>query len=133
MKEKEKELVEKYLAYKDAEMESRTKALEVQKELSQLAPHKAGEIVKWSEKTQKRVGGTTWRPVYQESLVEKRAVLVAVRVHISRWNNGTIDLKYIYDFNPIKKDGGISLNGTYPRDGYEWTGEVHKDYIHKEY
>ena len=46
MTDKEKELSEKYLAFKDAEQEARTKALEVQKELSQLSPHKVGEIIK---------------------------------------------------------------------------------------
>lgn len=129
MTDKEKELAEKYLAYKLEEREAGRKELEVQNELSQLAPHKVGEIVKWTEVKQKRVGGTFWKPVYQDlPPVERRAVLTFVKAYVDRWRDCSVDLIYKYTFKPIKKDGGISQNGTYPNRDYEWTGEIHKDY-----
>ena len=133
MTDKEKELSEKYLAFKDAEQEARTKALEVQKELSQLSPHKVGEIVKWTEVNRKRVGGTFWKPVYQDlPPVERKAVLTFVKAYVDRWNDGTIALSHRYEFKPIKKDGGISQQHTHPNYGYEWTGEIHRDFIDKD-
>lgn len=101
-------------------------------ELKLLDEHKVGEIVRWTEKNRiKRVGGTVWRPEYESQPDKDRAaVLTDIRVSIDLWR-GVPELRMGYEFKTIKVDGGISMNHTYPEEGFVWTGEIHKDYINK--
>lgn len=128
MTNKEKELVETYFKYKDLEAENKRLAIETKKALSTLAPHKVGEIVKWTEHRHKNVG-----TIYHPKTVdlgdrERKAVLVRVESLPDRTLKGAISLDYHYEFHPITKDGSISKNGCYVRGEYEWTGEIHESY-----
>ena len=124
MTQEEKILVDKYLDCKKAEEEAkrnRTKALE---ELAAVAPHKVGEIVKWTECTRKNIG-TAWNPeIVELPPVEKIAVVSRVSANVWAYGNH-ITLDYRYEFSPLKKDGCISKNGCYPRKGFVWTGEIY--------
>ena len=123
MTEKEKELAEKYLDYKYAEKEALMNACRVRKELQECAPHKIGEIIKWHEVKQKRVGGTPWNPIFEEvDCGEQRAVLNHIEVIVTDYKE--VEVYYRYEFSLIKKDGGISKNNVHPRCDYEWTGEM---------
>lgn len=127
MTEKERELAEKYLAFKQAEKEALMNANKTRNELSSLAPHKIGEIIKWREIKHKRVGGTWIKPIYEDiDCGERQGVLRRVEVLIENYKE--IDVYYRYEFAAIKKDGGVSANNVYPRKDYEWTGEIHKDF-----
>lgn len=129
MTNEEKVLIDKYLGLKEAERETFKKSLDVLKELSALAPHKVGEIIKWTENKVRRVGGSDWRPVYKElPPVERKAVLKTVKADIYIWHTtGGYDFKYIYEFYPIKKDGTISQQSCHPNSNYEWTDETYKE------
>lgn len=130
MTDKERELAEKYLGFKLAEKMALMNACKVKKELKSLAPHKIGEIIKWREIKQKRVGGTPWNPIYEDiDCGEKYAVLKYVEAVVSEYD---VDVFYRYEFGAITKDGGVSKNNTRPTDNYEWTGQIHKDYRSKE-
>ena len=121
MTDKEKELLQEYNLYKEAENEARRNAEDVKQRLAALAPHKVGEIIKWTETNRiKRVG--LWNPKV-EKLPDKERVAVLTRVDVWIYQN---DVSYNYDFSPINKDGSISVNHCYPRSDYEWTGEIHE-------
>ena len=123
MTEKEKELAEKYLDYKYAEKEALKNACRVQKELRECAPHKIGEIIKWHEVKEKRVGGTPWKPIFKEvDCGEKQGVLRRVEAIVSDYKE--VEVYYRYEFAAIKKDGSVSANNVRPVEGYEWTGEM---------
>lgn len=127
MTEKERELAEKYLNYKLAEREASMNANKVRFELRELAPHKVGEIIKWHEVKMKRVGGTPWNPIYKEvDCGEKQGVLRRVEAIVSDYKE--VEVYYRYEFAAIKKDGSVSANNVRPVEGYEWTGEIHKDF-----
>lgn len=127
MKQEEKILVDKYFDCKKAEEEAKRNRLNALKELAALAPHKVGEVIKWTEYKRKNVG--TWINPKSEDLppVEKKAVVTSVTADV--WCFMTDiepSLHYKYEFSPIKKDGGVSLNQCYPnKDAIEWTGEVY--------
>ena len=128
MTQKEKELSEKYLGFKEAEDIARKNGIQVLRELSALAPHKVGEIIKWTEEKRKLVSGTIWRPVYEKlPPIEKKAVLTVVKASVHKWLDNNVSIRYEYQFSLIKKDGSVNQNGCHPNN-YEWTGEVHDDY-----
>ena len=126
MTKEEKILVDKYLFCKKAEEEARSSRLNVLKELAALAPHKVGEIVKWTEHKRKNLG-TAWHPNFVDlPPVEKKAVVVRVEVDVWQWKDGDVTLTYKYEFKPFKKGGCVSLNQCYPdKDIIEWTGEIY--------
>ena len=132
MTNEEKILVEKYLGYKNVADEAKKNADGVIKELAALAPHKVGEIVKWTEHRRKNVG--SWlHPNYVElPPVEKRAVVTKVVADIWKWKDTDATLTYEYKFRLIKKDGGVSTNLCHPNydsiDAIEWMGEIHEDF-----
>lgn len=129
MTDREDVLVRTIKAYREQQSEAAKHIKEAKAELVKLAPHKVGEIVKWLVKgRQKRVGGSFWHPEY-EQLPDKEVVAVLTKVEAEVSFICGLDLHYHYEFNPIKKDGGISQNRVYPRaEDVEWTGEVHESY-----
>lgn len=126
MTQEEKILIDKYLVCKKAEKEAKSNSLNVLKELAALAPHKVGEVVKWTEHKIKNLG-TTWKPnIVNLPPVEKKAVVVSIKADIWQWKDNDATLTYNYEFRPIKKDGGVSSNSCYPnKDIIEWTGEIY--------
>lgn len=127
MTEKERELAEKYLAFKQAEKEALMNANKTQKKLSTLAPHKIGEIIKWHEVKRKRVGGSWMNPIYEDiDCGERQGVLRGVEALVYDYKG--IEVHYRYEFAAVKKDGGVSANNVRPVENYEWTGEIHKEF-----
>ena len=126
MTQEEKILVEKYLDCKKAEEEAKRNRLNALEELAALAPHKVGEIVKWTEHKRKNIG-TTWHPNFVDlPPVEKKAVVARVKVDVWQWKDNELKLTYNYEFRPTKKDGGVSLNQCCPNmKDIEWTGEIY--------
>lgn len=126
MTQEEKILVDKYLVCKIAEEQARRNKLNVLKELAALAPHKVGEVVKWTERIRKNLG-TMWNPNYVDlPPIEKKAVISSVEAVVWQQKDNDATLTYRYEFRPIKKGGGVSLNQCYPnKDIIEWTGEIY--------
>lgn len=132
MTNEEKVLIDKYLGLKEAERETFKKSLDVLKELSALAPHKVGEIVKWTERKRKNIGSWLHPSFVELPPVENRAVVTKVVADIWKWRDENAELNYKYEFKPIKKNGCVSSNLCHPNyDAIEWTGEIHKDYQNK--
>lgn len=125
MTDKEKTLAEKYLRLKEKQKKIGEEADSVLEMLKMEAPHKVGEIIRWITPKYTKNTGSRWHPNLVE-IPEKvnEAVLCDIRVIITTYNNIRID--YNYDFRPLKKDGGISQNATYPRNTYEWTGKKYE-------
>lgn len=125
MTDKEKILAEKYLQLKEKQKKMGEKADCVLEMLKREAPHKVGEIVRWVEPKYQKNTGSRWYPNYVE-VPEKvhEAVLYDIRISVCNYDN--IHITYSYEFRPLKKDGGISQNVTYPRFDYEWTGKTYK-------
>lgn len=129
MTNEEKILVEKYLGYKNVADEAKKNADCVIKELAALAPHKVGEIVKWTEHKRKNIGSWLHPSFVELPPEEKRAVVTKVIADVWKWKDEKAELNYKYEFKLIKKDGCVSTNHYRPNyDSIEWTGEIHKDY-----
>lgn len=129
MTDREDVLVRTIKAYREQQSEAAKHIKEAKAELVKLAPHKVGEIVKWVIKgRQKRVGGSIWNPKYEQQ-PDKEVVAVLTKVMADVDSIYGLGLHYHYEFNPLKKDGGIGQNSVYPR-GFEleWTGDVHESY-----
>ena len=125
MTEKEQKLVESYLHHKQVAEEEKKLANDTLHKLSELAEHKVGEIIKWTEHKQKN-SGSFWRPNYIDLPPKDRcAVLTHIEAVVDELHNGTVSLNYRYEFKPINKDGSISKNAVYPRCEYEWSGEMY--------
>lgn len=129
MTDKEDKLIRTIKAYRQQQSEAAKRIKEAKAELAKLAPHKVGEIVKWVVKgRQKRVGGSIWNPKY-EQLPDKEVVAVLTKVEAEVDYIYALGLHYHYEFKPLKKDGGVSLNLVYPHGlELEWTGEIHESY-----
>ena len=126
MRQEEKILVDKYLDFEKAEKEAKRNRLNTLKELAVLAPHKVGEIVKWTESQIKNLG-SSWHPNFVTlPPIERKAVVSNVEASVWQWKNNDVTLNYRYEFKPIKKDGGVSANNCHPnKDIIEWTGEFY--------
>lgn len=126
MTREEKILVDKYFEHKKAEDEAKRNRLNTLKELEAFAPHKVGEIVKWTEYKEKNLGTWLYPKIVNLPPVEKTAVVTRVTADVSQWRDEEPSLRYKYEFRPTKKDGGVSLNQCYPnKDAIEWTGETY--------
>lgn len=126
MTQEEKILVDKYLDYKKAEKEAKRNSVKILKELEAFAPHKVGEIVKWTEYKKKNLGSIFHPNFVDLPPVEKKAVVARIEVNVWDWEDDDVKLTYLYEFRPFKKNGDVSLNQCYPnRDSIEWTGEVY--------
>ena len=76
--------------------------------LAELAPHKIGEIVN----------------IIDGHHQYKRAVLTDIHPKV----NFGEELHYIYDFRPIKVNGGLCMNKIFLfHKDYEWTGEQYSE------
>lgn len=132
MTEKERELAEKYMALTEEAKAAKERANDTLRELANLAPHKIGEIIRWTETGRTKSHGTLWNRVYEELPDKERfAVLVSIEVQtyfLSRKLENNSEILYNYSFHEIKKDGGVSKNVCNPWRNYQWTGEIHKDY-----
>lgn len=130
--DKEKELLQKYQEVYNQEQHLQEQKKAIVEELKLLDEHKVGEIVRWTEKNRrKRIGGTVWHPEYEAQPDKKRSA-VLTDINITIYLHGEQpSIRKGYEFHPIKIDGGISMNQTFPDDGFVWTGEIHKDFINR--
>lgn len=124
MTDKEKTLAEKYLQLKEKQKKMGEKADYVLEMLKREAPHKVGEIVRWVTPEYQENIGSRWHPNYVY-VPEKVNEAVLYNIRVSVYDIENLRIMYSYEFRPLKKDGGISQNTTYPRN-YEWTGEMYK-------
>lgn len=131
MSQQEREIRERFLEAKCKEEEARKEKSDCINELIALAPHKIGEIIEWTETNRKRNEGTSWMPRYK-SLPDAHREAVLTRVSISEFLLGMTsdddDIRYIYEFSPIKKDGDVSANSCHPQKDFTWTGIIHEKY-----
>ncbi len=125
MKTKE-ELIELYVANTKEIKRLNEENHAILKELTTFSEHKVGEIVEWKEEIKKRIDGSIWK-VIGEKL--NRAVLTRIDPRIWMGYKDDVSFRIGYEFNAVKKDGGISQNHTRPTVGYTWTGEMHADYL----
>jgi len=124
MNEIEKKLVENFTAnaIEIERLEAEQKA--IQEKLIEQAPHKRGDVIKWTEPGKKRNVGTTWNPKYIDCAdSERKAVVYKVIPAIWVYDGELRSFKYEYRFHVLKKDGSIGVNDIYVSQGYEWTGE----------
>ena len=93
-------------------------------EIAEQAPHKVGDIIKWTEKGHKKNVGTTWNPKFVDvSDRERKAAVNRVIPCIYFQNGQLMSFKYDYEFVALKKDGTASKNSVYVFSTYEWTDE----------
>ena len=124
MNEIEKKLVDEFVAnaIEIKRLENEQKA--IQKKLIEQAPHKRGDVIKWTEQGKKRNVGTTWRPKYIDCAdSERKAVVYKVIPAIWVYDGKLGNFDYEYRFHVLKKDGSIGVYDIYVPQGYEWTGE----------
>lgn len=125
MTKKQLMLVNTYLHQKENERTYAALANDTLKTLSESAPHKVGEIIKWVEHKEKNTG-SYWHPnIVKLPPKERKAVCTKVDANI--YSYGEKELRFKYEFKPITKNGEIGVNKVYQNaDNYEWTGEVYK-------
>lgn len=121
------QLSREYLAFEEAQEKARKSARETLAKIAELASHKVGEIAKWVETKIKRSRGLfscDYEVIGEE---EHRGVVCEVKTSIYEKCDGTLDIRFRYEFLAIKKDGTISKNHIRPVDcTMEWTGETYK-------
>jgi len=123
MTSKEEYLVRKYTEHTSVANRERIAANKALECLSECAPHRVGDVVKWVETNRRKNVGSTWHPKL-EALPDREHKAIVTRIIPSVFEfKGETTVSYKYEFSPIKKDGGIANTSTYPRSGYEWTGE----------
>lgn len=126
MTKEERILVDKFLDFKKTEDEARRNIKMTLGKLEKFAPHKVGEIVRWTEHKRKNIG-SMWHPNFIDlPPVEKMAVVTSIEVNVWKPSNKDACLDFRYEFRPIKKDGSISQNQCYPHNEIKWTGEIHE-------
>ena len=132
MTKQEELLAKTYLEHKDAEKRASERAQDCLEELKELSPHKVGEIIRWTEQERQKNVGSWLYPVFKTvPAKECSAVLTSVNVSVSTWSK--LIVHYDYTFSPITKSGGVSKTHCYVgQTHYEWTGEIHKNYIKEE-
>ena len=124
MNEIEKKLVNEFVtnANEIKRLEAEQKA--IQEKLIEQAPHKRGDVIKWTETGKKRNMGTTWNPKYIDCAdSERKAVVYKVIPAIWAFDGKLRKFNYEYRFHVLKKDGSIGVNDIYVPQAYEWTGE----------
>ena len=125
MTKKQLTLVNTYLHQKENERTYAALANDTLKTLSESAPHKVGEIIKWVEHKEKNTG-TLFRP-HMVALPPKERKAVCTKVGANIYSYGEKELCFKYEFKPITKNGEIGVNQVYPNTtNYVWTGEVYK-------
>jgi hypothetical protein len=124
MNEIEKKLVDEFVANANEikRLENEQKA--IQEKLIEQAPHKRGDVIKWTETGRTRNVGTCWNPnKVPIADSERKAVVVRVCPHLWVYEGKLQTFKYDYVFHVLKKDGSIGVNEVHPYQDYEWTGE----------
>lgn len=97
---------------------------EIKAKLIQQAPHKVGDVVKWTETGRKKNVGTWLNPkMIDLKDCERKAIVRKVRADIWVFKKELRSFDYSYEFVALKKDGTIGVNCLYVPEGYEWTGE----------
>lgn len=97
---------------------------DIMAKLIEQAPHKRGDVVKWTETGRRKNIGTIWNPKYVDVAdSERKAVVYRVRPSINVWNGEFRGFSYDYEFVVLKKDGSVGVNSVYVHGNYEWTGE----------
>lgn len=124
MTEQEKTLVKQYHDYLEKADKLKEKAESAKLELSKLAPHKVGEIIRWTQTGRTKNIGSGWLRQH-EPLPDKDMAAVCTAVNVTIWKETFF---YDYVFSPLKKDGSISNNRCYPQSTFVWTGEYHENY-----
>lgn len=125
MTKKQLTLVNTYLHQKENERTYAALANDTLKTLSESAPHKVGEIIKWVEHKMKNTGTLSRPHMVELPPKERKAVCTKVVANIYSYNGK--ELRFRYEFKPITKNGEIGSNHVYPNaDNNEWTGEVYK-------
>lgn len=125
MNDVERELVTKFVANANEIKKLTDAQTSIRAKLVEQAPHKVGDVVKWTETDRKQNVGSFWHPKYK-SLPDRERKAIVTRVHPNIYVSQPgelLDFRYDYDFALIKKDGTIGVNSVYVPNGYEWTGE----------
>lgn len=100
------------------------------RELSEQAPHKVGDVVKWVETGRTRNVGTWHEPkTIKLADSERKAVVKKVSPWIVVEDGKVATFGYQYTFVVLKKDGFIGVNEVYVSGPCDWTGE----YVNIEY
>jgi len=121
----ERELVERFVANANEIKKLNDAQVSIRAKLVEQAPHKVGDVVKWTETDRKQNVGSFWFPEYKD-LPDRERKAVVTRVHPDIYVSQSGELlgfRYNYDFALIKKDGTIGVNSVYVPEGCEWTGE----------
>lgn len=98
---------------------------DIMAKLIEQAPHKRGDVIKWTETGRKRNVGTIWNPEYVDIAdSERKAVVRRVIPDVWVYEGKLHRFNYDYEFVVLKKDGSIGVNQVYVGSvKYEWTGE----------
>lgn len=124
MNEIEKKLVEEFVANEDEIKRLQACQSEIRNALISQAPHKRGDVIKWTETGRTRNVGTWWAPrTIPIKDGERRAVVWKVSPYISVYDGRLQAFNYNYAFHVLKKDGTVGVNEVYPDKDYEWMGE----------
>lgn len=124
MNEIEKKLVDEFVANANEIERLQACQKEIRNTLIEQAPHKRGDVIKWTEKGRRKNVGTIWYPKYVDIAdSERKAVVYRVRPSINVWNGEFRGFSYDYEFVVLKKDGSVGVNSVYVHGNYEWTGE----------
>lgn len=124
MNDIEKKLVEEYTNNEIEMSRLKVKQKAIVNLLVEQAPHKRGDVIKWTETGRTRNVGTWWAPkTIPIKDGERRAVVWKVNPYISVHDGKLQAFNYNYVFHVLKKDGTVGVNEVYPYRDYEWTGE----------
>lgn len=125
MNEIEKKLVDEFVANANEIKRLEACQKEIRNALIEQAPHKKGDVIKWTETGRRKNVGTIWNPKYVDVAdSERKGVVRRVIPSIFVWEGHLSSFKFDYEFVVLKKDGSIGVNQVYVGSGrYEWTGE----------
>lgn len=121
--------VEKKLVAEYTTNETEIKRLQAERKrllsaISEQAPHKVGDVVKWVESGRTRNVGTWHEPkTIKLADSERKAVVRRVSPWMVIMDGKLHSFGYEYSFVVLKKDGSIGVNEVYVNGQYEWTGE----------
>ena len=125
MNEIKKKLVDEFVANANEIKRIEACQKEIRLALIEQAPHKRGDVIKWTETGRRKNVGTTWNPKYVDVAdSERKGVVRRVIPNIWIWEGQLKTFDYDYEFVVLKKDGSIGVNQVYVGSvKYEWTGE----------
>lgn len=133
MNEIEKKLVDEFVANANEIKRLEACQKEIRNALIEQAPHKRGDVIKWTETGRRKNVGSWLNPRYVDIADSERKgvvrrVIPSIFIHEGKLHN----FHYDYEFVVLKKDGSIGVNQVYVGSvNYEWTGE-HVDMDNKQ-